>query len=169
MEIANLKARYYAKAMGGLAVAEDSGLVVPALSGSPGIYSARFADCVLHPETFAFQSYSSSGRSRDEMDASNNERLLQLLSTFDDDKREAYFVVQIAVSNAMGGILYSEESRFEGSIAKEMRGENGFGYDFIFEPKATPGKLSSELTPEEKNALSHRGKAILGLKYSFDR
>jgi len=161
--ISELKSNYYARGTRRLAIAEDAGLVVPSLSGSPGIFSARFSDCTLDPKSFAITGYNPSGKSRSELDLANNLRLLKLLEGMSKEQREAYFVVHISVARPNGEIVFSEEFRLEGKIIHEARGENGFGYDFIFEANETPGQTTSELSSEQKNAISHRGKGIVAL------
>ena len=118
------------------------------------------SDCTLDPETKVIISYKPSGKSRAELDASNNQRLLALLEGIEGEQRNAYFVVHISVALPNAQIVFSQEFRFQGKIANEIRGVNGFGYDCVFEPNETPGKLASELSEDEKFAISHRGKAI---------
>ncbi len=117
-------------------IADDSGLEVDALGGEPGVYSARY------------------GGTRD--DIAHNDLVIKKLEGIPDEKRTARFVCAITYIDANGN-----ESRFlgkfEGWIGYEMRGEHGFGYDPIF----MVGDISSaEMSPEEKNAVSHRGKAL---------
>ncbi len=167
-DIAEDKARYYATAEGGLTLAEDSGLVVPALFGLPGIFSARFADCALNMETGEVCAVNSSGRSRAEMDQANNARLLELMSDVPDEERKAYYLAHLAIAKPDGSILISRTFGFHGAIARKPRGNGGFGYDFIFAPEGFDGKMASELSTEEKNAVSHRGQGLAFLALWLD-
>lgn len=137
-ENAVLKARAGAEATGLPCVADDSGLAVTALNGMPGILSARW-----------------SGTHGD--DAANNQLLLNQMADIND--RRAAFVSCCALATPAGGI-YTAEGRWEGELLREPRGEGGFGYDPLFAPADTPDRSSAELSPEEKNARSHRGKAL---------
>ena len=124
------------------AIADDSGLSVDALNGAPGVYSARYA-----------------GGHGD--DAANNALLLKNLANISAEERTARFVCCIALVYPDGREL-TIRGETEGIIIDEARGEGGFGYDpyFYYAPF---GKTFSELTAEEKNAISHRGKAIAKL------
>ena len=137
-ENAVLKARAGAEATGLPCVADDSGLAVTALNGMPGILSARW-----------------SGTHGD--DAANNQLLLNQMADIND--RRAAFVSCCALATPAGGI-YTAEGRWDGELLREPRGEGGFGYDPLFAPNDAPGRSSAELSPEEKNARSHRGKAL---------
>lgn len=146
-ENARIKARYYAKATGLVAIAEDSGLEVDALDGAPGIHSARYAGV---------------GESREERDRANNEKLLRELEGAAEAERAARFVCALSVVSSTGEVLYETRGEFEGRIGTEPRGDGGFGYDpLLFIPEL--GKTSAELTSEEKNARSHRGAAFRAL------
>lgn len=138
-ENALIKARAIA-ALGYNAVADDSGLCVDALNGEPGIFSAR---------------WSGGG------DGENNAKLLRELSTVTDDKRGAKFVCAAVFVSPDGTELISR-GECHGVILHEPRGENGFGYDPLFYYPEL-GKSFAELDGGEKNAVSHRGKAIAGL------
>lgn len=142
-ENALIKARAAAKS-GYIGVGDDSGLTVDALDGAPGIYSARYA--------------SQCGYGTDHSDADNNEALLYHLRDVEDEARGGAFVCCIACVMPDGReLVVQREAR--GKILREAFGEGGFGYDplFFYEPL---GKTFAELTPEEKNAVSHRGLAI---------
>ena len=117
-------------------IADDSGLEVDYLNGEPGVYSARY------------------GGTRD--DKTHNKIVLQKLEGVPDEKRSARFVAAISYIDD-GGRLSQFIGKFEGRIGYEERGKNGFGYDPIF---MVGGISSAEMTPEEKNAVSHRGKAL---------
>lgn len=125
------------------AIADDSGLVVDALDGEPGVYSARYAG--VHGD-----------------DAANNAKLLRNLENVEDADRTARFMSVVALVRA-DGIVLSDEGSCEGMIGHELRGDHGFGYDPLFLPNDTPGKTMAELTPEEKNAISHRFHALQNL------
>lgn len=140
LENATLKAVMIAQASGILTLADDSGLVVDALGGRPGVYSARFA-----------------GEKAD--DWQNNMKLLRLLKGVSPERRTARFVSSIAVAEPNGRRVCSAEGRCEGVILEEMRGTGGFGYDPLFYIPEL-GKTMAELTMEEKNQVSHRGKAF---------
>ena len=123
--------------------ADDSGLVVDALDGEPGVYSARYAG--VHGD-----------------DAANNAKLLKNLAEVPEAKRTARFMSVVALVDASGMVL-TGTGACEGTIGFEGRGENGFGYDPLFLPADTPGKTMAELTPAEKNAISHRFHALQDL------
>ncbi len=142
-ENALLKARSLSLRMPGkLVLGEDSGLVVPYLGGAPGIKSHRF----------------STGGT----DLSNIEKLLEAMKDARGEERRAYFV-SYGVLIRDGEVLWEGEGRVDGIITQEMRGEGGFGYDpvFFYPPL---GRTFAELTPEEKNAVSHRGRMLEGLR-----
>lgn len=146
-ENARLKARYYARELGIPCLAEDSGLAVDALDGDPGVYSARYAG---------------TEGTRDERDAANNAKLLRRLAGVPPERRQARFVSAIAVATPDGAVIAEALGICEGLIADAPRGENGFGYDPLFF-LADRDCTNAELTPEEKNARSHRGQALRGL------
>jgi XTP/dITP diphosphohydrolase len=138
-----LKAQALASATGEPALADDTGLFVDALDGRPGVYSARYA-----------------GRSAS--DADNVEKLLAELDGVPDTMRVARFRSVIAVAYPDGG-YFTVEGLLEGSIAKSPRGSEGFGYDPVFVPAGASGRTLAELTAEQKNELSHRGRALRAL------
>lgn len=143
-ENARIKATTLAPLLGEWTLGEDSGLVVPALGGQPGVYSARWA-----------------GKHGD--DAANNAKLLAELARFEGEKRAAYYVSTAALANPAGEVVAVVEGRCWGVIAKEPKGDGGFGYDPLFvipEYHASFGELSSTV----KHALSHRGRAIAKLR-----
>jgi XTP/dITP diphosphohydrolase len=140
------KAGFAAKILGFPALADDSGLVVEALNGAPGVHSARYAG----------------------ENASDEERCLKILNEMKGkSNRKAAFecVLSIAVP---GGAALTYEARCEGIISEKLKGENGFGYDPIFYYPPLK-KTFAELTQEEKNQISHRGKAFQELKEEFDK
>ena len=141
-----LKARAVAEATGLVAIADDSGLAVDVLGGAPGIFSARWA-----------------GRHGD--DAANLRLLLDQLSDVPDAHRGAAFVcaAALAVPAVDGtGQEVVEYGQLEGLLLREPRGEGGFGYDPVLQPVGED-RSCAELLPEEKNAISHRGKAFRAL------
>lgn len=133
------KALHYGRAGSGLVFADDSGLVVPALAGAPGVHSSRYAG----PEGDARK---------------NIEKLLRELERKCGAERQARFVCVLALARA-GEMLAVFSDAVNGRILEAPRGAGGFGYDpvFLFEP---PGKTFAELPREEKNRLSHRGRAF---------
>lgn len=132
------KALYTAKCSGLTAVADDSGLAVDALDGAPGVYSARYA-----------------GEPAD--DKANNRKLLDELKDVPDEKRTARFVCCIAL--AKGDDVRTFTGYVEGKIGRENRGESGFGYDPVFYPEGHD-RTFAEMTDDEKNSMSHRGRAL---------
>ena len=157
-ENALIKARSGARATGVPCLADDSGLAVDALNGMPGVLSARWA-----------------GRHGD--DTANNALLLAQLTDVPDARRGAAFVSACALVvpggeevgddavEAAGGETGGEtveEGRWSGSVLREPRGEGGFGYDPLFLPEGSD-RAAAELTPAEKDAASHRGRALRAL------
>jgi XTP/dITP diphosphohydrolase len=141
-ENALAKARDAAKATGLAAVADDSGLAVDALGGMPGVLSARW-----------------SGRHGD--DRANLELVLGQLHDVPDDRRGAAFVCAAALV-VPGGEEIVVHGEWPGHLARAPRGTNGFGHDPVFVPEGDT-RTSAELAPEEKDALSHRGRAMRAL------
>ena len=138
-ENAFIKAEAVAKALGVPVLADDSGLEIDALGGEPGIRSARFMG-------------------RETPYSEKNAAILEKLKDVPEEKRTARFVCAMAMVYPDGRCLSVRET-MEGRIAYEIAGENGFGYDPIFFLPEY-GMTSAEITPEEKNAISHRGKAL---------
>lgn len=143
-ENARIKADAAVARFGMAALADDSGLEVDALDGEPGVYSSRYAGpCAT--------------------DAENNRRLLLALNGVPDAERTARFRCTMVLLTA-DGYEFVATGVCEGRIGLEPRGENGFGYDPLFFPKATPGRTMAELSLAEKNAISHRGAALRALR-----
>lgn len=142
-ENALIKARAVSKAGNALALADDSGLEVDALNGEPGIYSARY----MGEET----SYDI-----------KNMNIIERLEGVPDEKRTARFVCAMAAVFP-DGTEQTFVKTMEGRIGYKIAGENGFGYDPIFFLPEY-GKTSAEISPEEKNAISHRGKALRAME-----
>jgi len=134
-----LKSRYTCAATGLPAIADDSGLCVDALNGDPGIYSARWAG--IHGD-----------------DQANIEKLLEQLKDVPEDKRTARFkcVASLVLPDGREQIA---EGRFEGHILHAPVGENGFGYDPIFQPLGL-SISSAQMSAQEKDLVSHRGKSL---------
>ncbi len=137
-----IKARQLAEATGLLALADDSGICVDAMGGAPGVFSARW--CGRHGD-----------------DAANLELLLAQMADVPERHRGASFVCAAAMA-APDGREEVAEGVMRGSLLFAPRGENGFGYDPIFRPEGL-SVSSAELTPERKEAISHRGKAFRAL------
>ncbi len=137
-ENARLKAQAYAHAAGIPALADDSGLVVDALNGAPGIFSARYAG---------------PGAS----DADRYQKLLWEMRDVADDRRTARFMCVVALA-LPDGRWYTAEGALEGTIGYAPKGDEGFGYDPVF--VLPDGRHLAELPPAEKHAISHRGRAL---------
>lgn len=138
MENALLKARAVCEASGMAAIADDSGLVVDALNGAPGVYSARYGGKGSDAERTAF--------------------LLENMEHVPEEQRTARFVSAIACALPDGRIV-TAEGTCEGVITFETRGDNGFGYDPVFYVPSI-GKTFAEADGAEKNTISHRGNAL---------
>jgi XTP/dITP diphosphohydrolase len=141
-ENALIKARAAADATGRIAIADDSGIAAAALGGRPGVYSARYAGEL----------------------ATDEENLTKLLDEVPDDgDRSVAYVCALAYVEP-GGEEHVVEGRCEGTLAHEPRGDGGFGYDPAFVPAdRDDGRTMAELSPEEKDAISHRGRAARAL------
>jgi len=133
-----LKAKAIFDATGIAAIADDSGLCVDVLDGAPGVFSARYGG----------EGYDDAGRVR---------LLLENMKSVPDEKRGARFVCAITLVDKNG--IITARGECEGKIAYTPRGENGFGYDPVFFVEQF-GKTMAEISPEEKNQISHRGKAL---------
>ncbi len=141
-ENARLKAAAVARATGLSAVADDSGLCVDALDGAPGVHSARYDG-------------------ENATDAGNNAKLLDALRHVPPEKRAARFVCAMAATTP-DGRWAEARGEWPGVIAPSPQGDGGFGYDpLFFDPSL--GRTAAQLTPEEKNARSHRGQALAQL------
>jgi len=141
VENALIKARAAAKATGHAAVADDSGIAAAALGGRPGVHSARYAG-------------------EDATDVENLAKLLREVSP-DGDRAVAYECA-LAFVDARGELTVQESC--EGELTHQPRGEGGFGYDPAFVPRdSEDGRTMAELSPEEKDAISHRGRAARAL------
>lgn len=141
-----IKARHVCHVTGLPALADDSGLVVDALNGEPGVYSARFGNLTTDEERYML--------------------LLQKMRDVPDDRRQARFVCVMALVFP-DGREYIEEGVCEGVIAKEPAGENGFGYDPVFYIPEL-GKTMAQLPLNIKNTISHRARALQKVKHLLE-
>lgn len=143
-----LKARAVVEATGEPAIADDSGLEVDALNGEPGVWSARYAGV-------------------DADDAANNEKLMAELAGLPDEMRTARFVC-VAALVTPDGHEWTVRGEVAGRITDEPHGEHGFGYDPYFVPDGL-SVTTAELPPEEKDLISHRGKAFRAMRAHVER
>ena len=136
-----LKARAGVAATGLPSLADDSGLCVDALNGMPGVLSARWAG-------------------RGTSDERNNELLLEQLHDVPDVRRGAHFACAVAFCHAGGELVV--QGRMDGEVIREQRGSGGFGYDtlFVADEHCDPELTSAQLSADEKDAISHRGRAL---------
>ncbi|MBR7070054.1 MAG: RdgB/HAM1 family non-canonical purine NTP pyrophosphatase [Oxalobacter sp.] len=142
VENALAKARHVSRQTGLPAMADDSGICVDALGGQPGVHSARYAG---DPKS----------------DDRNNQKLIADLAGIE-NRSANYYCVLVYVRSADDPQPIIADGRWSGTVIDEPRGENGFGYDpYFLVPES--GKTAAELSPEEKNACSHRGKALKAL------
>lgn len=147
-ENALIKARAVMKLTGQITMADDSGLEIDYLNKAPGVYSARFMG---HDTSYDIK----------------NKALIQKLEGVKGSDRSGRFVCAIAVCFPDGREIV-KRGTMEGLIAEEIKGDNGFGYDpIVYLPEY--GKTSGELAPEEKNKISHRGKALALIKEELDK
>ena len=147
-ENALINARAIMKLTGQITMADDSGLEIDYLNKAPGVYSARFMG---HDTSYDIK----------------NKALIQKLEGVKGSDRSGRFVCAIAVCYTEGREIV-KRGTMEGLIAEEIKGDNGFGYDpIVYLPEY--GKTSGELAPEEKNKISHRGKALALIKEELDK
>lgn len=145
-----IKAHACAAATGYPSIADDSGLEVDALDGAPGVYSARYAGT-------------------DATDADNNRLLLDALADVAPDRRTARFVAALALV-LPDGTEVVRHGRMEGRVLAAPQGQHGFGYDPLFVPDAvSDGRSAGQLSPAEKDAISHRGAAVRALVTDLQR
>lgn len=150
VENALIKARHASRETGLPALADDSGLIVDALDGAPGLYSARYAGSPTN-------------------DAANNHKLLDAMVDVADDARSArFYAVIVLLRHAEDPQPLICEGSWEGQILREMRGHHGFGYNPVFLDPAH-GLTAAEMEPALKNTLSHRGKALAVLREKLQR
>ena len=144
LENATFKARHAAASSGFAAVADDSGIEVDALGGAPGIHSARYAGA-------------------DADDGANNAKLVRALRGVPGEQRRARYRCALVLVETGDAAPLTAEAAWEGFILDAPRGSGGFGYDpYFWLPELD--KTAAELTPDEKNRLSHRGKALRALR-----
>lgn len=148
IENARLKARSQATHRGMWAIGEDSGLCVPALNGAPGVYSARYAG-------------------ENSNDQANNTLLLERMLDIPNEKRAAYYVSTIALSDPSGEIHLESKGECWGRVLNEPRGAGGFGYDPLFEVIELHATFA-ELGASVKKAISHRARALRDFMRRFD-
>jgi XTP/dITP diphosphohydrolase len=150
VENAIIKARHASKVTGLPCIADDSGLEVAALNGAPGIYSSRFAG-------------------EGATDGTNIDKLLSQLEGVEESKRQARFVcVLVFMRHADDPTPIICQGSWDGVISTQRQGENGFGYDPVFfQPQLN--LAAAQLNPEQKHALSHRGKALKQLMAQFQQ
>lgn len=190
VENALAKARHASRACGLPALADDSGLCVDALGGAPGVRSARWSEeepgpeptspvCEL-PGAAAGELGAEAGRAaRDER---NNDKLLRALARVPDERRGAEYQAALALARPDGTIVASVSGACRGRIGRVRRGTGGFGYDplFVPTPPIAPGqphpspapasdRTMAELSPDEKDGLSHRGEALRRLRPVLER
>jgi XTP/dITP diphosphohydrolase len=156
------KASAYARAAGMHALADDSGLCIDGLWGQPGIRSARWSEGESPDPSGAGRDLSGAagagrGAGRDQ---ANNTKLLMVMHGVLPEHRGAEYRAVVALAAPDGTILATAEGSCRGTIGEAPRGEGGFGYDPLFLPEGAPGKTMAELSPAEKDALSHRGEAL---------
>ncbi len=159
LENATIKAVQYAKETGMHCLADDSGLIVDALDGKPGVISSHYAfDGDTEGEAAAL--------TRQQRDDRNNERLLHDLEGVPDDQRTARFTCTMVLASPEGLILAHTKGEFEGrigQIGEVPRGDNGFGYDPLFLVAPDFDRTSAEMDSSEKNAISHRARAVASM------
>lgn len=146
-ENAIIKAEAISKEYKQLVIADDSGLIVDALDGRPGVYSARYAG-------------------EDKNDEANTNKVLSELKDVPENERTARFYCALAVASPIQETI-TVSGTIEGIITEQPMGENGFGYDPIFYVKEL-GKTTAELSKEEKNKISHRANALKALEDKLD-
>ena len=149
---AAIKARHYAARTGRVCLADDSGLEVDALGGAPGVRSARYAGV---------------GADRVARDRANNDKLIHMLEDVPDHERTARFVCAMCLAAPSGEILATSRGELAGVITDQPRGAHGFGYDPLLE--LPDGRTGAELSPDEKNARSHRAAAARAIAPALAR
>lgn len=149
LENACIKASAYARASGCWTLADDSGLMVDALGGEPGVHSAYFA---------RRHGVGTVADDRATRDGANNRLLLERLAGVPESRRGARFVCVLALADPSGRIALTTSGQVEGEILREARGSGGFGYDPLFCIRSL-SRTTAELGSAEKHAVSHRGQA----------
>lgn len=159
IENARIKAIEYAKASGKISISEDSGLVILALNGLPGVWSARYHDCEFDSNG-RLVAHNHSGMSREEIDAANNALVLKQMEGVPLAERVARFEIALVVASPDGNILFEATATCPGRIAETQNGSNGFGYDSIFIGDRTDDVTFADLDAQRKNLRSHRRKVL---------
>lgn len=147
-ENAVIKAKYYAERLGVPAIADDSGLTIEKLGGAPGVYSARY--CGHHGS-----------------DDENNAHMVKEMQRIGAADSPAAYECALAFVNRSDGTILTSHGRISGEITLIPRGQGGFGYDPYF--YLDNGRTMAELTPEEKDAVSHRGEAIRAMRSLLEK
>ncbi|HUR16258.1 MAG TPA: RdgB/HAM1 family non-canonical purine NTP pyrophosphatase [Candidatus Limnocylindrales bacterium] len=147
LENAQIKADHYAQLSGLPTLADDSGIEVDYLDGRPGVFTRRYAG-------------------PDATDADNNDKLLAELSGVEPSRRTGRYRCVLVMVDSSIGLRLEADGTFEGQVALAPRGTEGFGYDPIFEPSTEPsgGRTVGQLSPQEKNAISHRAIAARSMR-----
>lgn len=140
-----IKAKFYSEQLGVPAIADDSGLTIEKLGGAPGVYSARY--CGHHGS-----------------DEENNAHMVKEMKRIGAAESRAAYECALAFVNSADGAVITSHGSVSGLITLEARGEGGFGYDPYFYMDDSKSKTMAELTPEEKDAVSHRGEAIRAMR-----
>ncbi len=174
---AEKKASAYARFAGMHALADDSGLSVDALGGAPGVRSARWSDeepgpspasavCELAGAAAAELGPDAARAARDER---NNDKLLSSLAGLPPERRGAEYRAVLSVARPDGAVVASVVGSCRGRIGEARRGTGGFGYDPLFVPDGQGGRSMAELSPEVKDAISHRGDAFRKIRAVLER
>ncbi len=156
LDNATIKARAYAKATGMPCLADDSGLIVDALEGKPGVISSHYA---FDGDELG----EAASLSREQRDELNCQRVLRELVGVADENRTARFTCTMVLADPSGTVLASTTGLFEGrigQIGEVPKGDQGFGYDPLFLVAPDFERTSAQMEPSEKNVISHRGKAV---------
>jgi XTP/dITP diphosphohydrolase len=160
-ENARKKALGYAKQTGLWTIADDSGLMVDALDGAPGVNSARFSGST------SLTTGGTKEKNREMLDHKNMAKLLELLKDVPDEKRTARFVCSICLASPEKALIETQ-GFLEGVIGRTEKGSNGFGYDPLFVVPVS-SKTVAQLSNEEKNQISHRANAIKNFNRLFTK
>lgn len=156
LENATIKAVAYARLTGLACLADDSGLIVDALDGRPGVISSHYAfDGDANGDAASM--------TRQERDTLNSKRVLDEMTDIPYEQRSARFTCTMVLAEPDGTLLASSVGEFEGRIGRVDQvpfGDNGFGYDPIFLVAPDFSRTSAQMNPDEKNAISHRAKAV---------
>jgi XTP/dITP diphosphohydrolase len=174
---AEAKAIAWARFAGMAALADDSGLCVDLLGGSPGVHSARWSELEPEPglaspvcdlaEVAERELGAVAGRAaRDER---NNDKLLRALAGVADAERGAEYRAVLSLARPDGTVIATVRGVCRGRVARARRGSGGFGYDPLFVPDGGGGRTMAELAPDEKDAISHRGDAFRRLRPVLER